>query len=149
MSDPSIVGLTSTVPVEVVFAAGLKPLDLNNHFITSRAPDRLLSRAEQAVFSHNTCAWIKGTYSTVLNHDIHSVIGVAERVRLGLLGVPPILSGLYEFLESVGARVVFNEVQRQFSIPFEDPDLLDRYLKYTYPYGIDERKSGWRVSRKC
>lgn len=259
MSDPSIVGLTSTVPVEIVFAAGLKPLDLNNHFITSPARDELVSQAERAGFSHNTCSWIKGIYSAVLNLGVQSVIAVTggdcsntlalaevlerrgvrvipfdyprdrsketlkkqfedlvralntswprvleaqdrlerirkklrrldrltfhenvvtgfenhfflvtssdfgsdpdayeerldrflgqvrerkaigESVRLGLLGVPPVLDGIYEFLESVGARVVFNEVQRQFSIPFEDPDLLDRYRKYTYPYGIEAR----------
>jgi benzoyl-CoA reductase/2-hydroxyglutaryl-CoA dehydratase subunit BcrC/BadD/HgdB len=255
----TIVGLTSTVPVEVVFAAGLKPMDLNNLFITSPARDRLLNQAEQAGFAHNTCAWIKGIYSTVLDHHLTSVIAVtggdcsntlalaevlerrgirifpfdypsdrsreslekqigkltkalgttwsevekvkarldrvrkklqeldkltyldglvsgfenhfflvtssdfgcdvdayeirldrfleearkrnsaAESIRVGFLGVPPIVDGIYEFLESVGCRVVFNEVQRQFSIPFETPDLIERYLKYTYPYGIGAR----------
>ncbi|MFO7461131.1 MAG: 2-hydroxyacyl-CoA dehydratase [Desulfatiglandales bacterium] len=259
MSDPSVVGLTSTVPVEIVFAAGMKPLDLNNLFITSAAPERLLGQAERAGFSHNTCSWIKGIYSTVLNHEIQSVIAVTggdcsntlalsevlerrgvrvlpfeypldrdkeflrkqiqrliealgttwtqvleaqhrldrireklrrldrltyeenvvtgvenhlflvtssdfgsdpdayedrldrfldqvrgrspmkESVRVGFLGVPPVLGGIYEFLETLGAKVVFNEVQRQFSIPFDDPDLIDRYLKYTYPYGIETR----------
>ncbi|NTV58240.1 MAG: 2-hydroxyacyl-CoA dehydratase, partial [Deltaproteobacteria bacterium] len=60
-------------------------------------------------------------------------------IRLGYLGVPPIFSDLYEFLESVGARVVFNEIQRQFSMPFEEGDLVDQYLNYTYPYGIRGR----------
>jgi benzoyl-CoA reductase/2-hydroxyglutaryl-CoA dehydratase subunit BcrC/BadD/HgdB len=60
-------------------------------------------------------------------------------VRLGYLGVPPIFSDLYEFLESVGARVVFNEIQRQFSMPFDEGDLVDQYLNYTYPYGIRGR----------
>jgi benzoyl-CoA reductase/2-hydroxyglutaryl-CoA dehydratase subunit BcrC/BadD/HgdB len=260
LQDPStIVGLTSTVPVEIVFAAGLKPMDLNNFFITSPARDRLLNQAEQAGFAHSTCAWIKGIYSTVLDHHLTSVIAVtggdcsntlalaevlerrgirifpfdypadrsreslekqisklakalgttwseiekvkarldrvrkklqemdrltyrdglvsgfenhfflvtssdfgcdvdayeirldrfleearkrnsaAESIRVGFLGVPPIVDGIYEFLESVGCRVVFNEVQRQFSIPFETPDLIERYLKYTYPYGIGAR----------
>ena len=260
MQDPStVVGLTSTIPVEVVFAAGLKPLDLNNLFITSPGRDQLLNQAERAGFGHNICSWIKGIYSTALNHHIQSVIAVtggdcsntlalaevlerrgvriipfdyprdrdreslrrqinalvdalgatwsevetvkarldrvraklreldrltyregvvsglenhlflvgssdfegdvdayeirlerfleeakkrkaaAESVRVGFLGVPPILDGIYEFLESVGCRVVFNEVQRQFCIPFDAPDLVDRYLMYTYPYGIEAR----------
>jgi benzoyl-CoA reductase/2-hydroxyglutaryl-CoA dehydratase subunit BcrC/BadD/HgdB len=260
LQDPStVVGLTSTIPVEVVFAAGLKPLDLNNLFITSPARDQLLNQAERAGFAHSTCAWIKGIYSTALNHHVKSVIAVtggdcsntlalaevlerrgiriipfdyprdrdrdslrkqintlmealgatwsevekvkarldrvrrklqeldrltyreglvsglenhlflvtssdfesdadayeirlerfleeakkrkavAESVRVGFLGVPPILDGIYEFLESFGCRVVFNEIQRQFSIPFESPDLVERYLRYTYPYGIEAR----------
>lgn len=260
MQDPStLVGLTSTIPVEVVFAAGLKPLDLNNLFVTSPDRDPLLRQAERAGFSHSTCAWIKGIYSTALNHHLKSVIAVTggdcsntlalaevlerrgiriipfdfprdrdrdslrkqisrlmealgatwpevekakarldrvrrklqdldrltyreglvsglenhlflvassdfgsdvdayeirlerflaeaknrkamvESVRVGFLGVPPILDGLYEFLESLECRVVYNEVQRQFSMPFETPDLVERYLMYTYPYGVEAR----------
>ncbi len=255
----SIVGLTSTIPVEIVLAAGCTPLDLNNLFITSRAPEKLIQQAEQAGFAHNICAWIKGIYSVTLERNIPCVIAVTggdcsnttalaevlerrgvkvipfdfplsrdrellrgqmenlsralgapwsevERVRarlstvrqklqkldrltyeenrvsgyenhlflvsssdfksdpeayekeldlflreveerspsegsmrLGYLGVPPIFSDLYEFLESVGARVVFNEIQRQFSMPFDEGDLVDQYLNYTYPYGIRGR----------
>jgi benzoyl-CoA reductase/2-hydroxyglutaryl-CoA dehydratase subunit BcrC/BadD/HgdB len=255
----SIVGLTSTIPVEIVLAAGCTPLDLNNIFITSRAPEKLIQQAEKAGFAHNICAWIKGIYSVTLEWNIPCVIAVtggdcsnttalaevlerrgvevipfdfplsrdrellrgqmenlsralgapwsevervrarlgtirqklqkldrltyeenrvsgyenhlflvsssdfksdpeayekeldlflrevAERspsegsMRLGYLGVPPIFSDLYEFLESVGARVVFNEIQRQFSMPFAEGDLVDQYLNYTYPYGIRGR----------
>jgi benzoyl-CoA reductase/2-hydroxyglutaryl-CoA dehydratase subunit BcrC/BadD/HgdB len=59
--------------------------------------------------------------------------------RLGLVGIPPIASGLHEFLERLGAGVVFNEFQRQFSMPGDSPDLVAQYLAYTYPYGIDGR----------
>ena len=52
------VGLTSTIPVEIVFAAGCRPLDLNNVFITSGAPEKLIQQAEQAGFAHNVCAWM-------------------------------------------------------------------------------------------
>jgi len=57
-------------------------------------------------------------------------------IRLRLSRGPPIFSDPYEFLESLGARVVFNETQRQFSMPFDEGDLVDQYLNYTYPYGI-------------
>jgi benzoyl-CoA reductase/2-hydroxyglutaryl-CoA dehydratase subunit BcrC/BadD/HgdB len=60
-------------------------------------------------------------------------------IRLGYLGVPPIFSDLYEFIESVGGRVVYNEIQRQFSMPCAEGDIVDQYLKYTYPYGITGR----------
>jgi benzoyl-CoA reductase/2-hydroxyglutaryl-CoA dehydratase subunit BcrC/BadD/HgdB len=60
-------------------------------------------------------------------------------VRLGYVGVPPIFNGFYEFIESLGAQVVFNEVQRQFSMPFGEGDLVEQYLLYTYPYTINGR----------
>lgn len=254
-----MIGITATVPVEIPLAAGRRPVDLNNLFITSSQPEKLVAQAESAGFSHNVCAWIKGIYSVVLNNGIKEVIavtggdcsntialgellerkgirivsfeypldrnreslmeqmeslrqemattwteiegmrsrlesirvklkrvdeltyrenvvtglenhqflvsssdfsgdpdlferdldqflaGVQERVpgqdeiRLGYLGVPPIFSEFYEFIESLGARVVFNEVQRQFSMPFRQADILDQYLEYTYPYNVDGR----------
>jgi benzoyl-CoA reductase/2-hydroxyglutaryl-CoA dehydratase subunit BcrC/BadD/HgdB len=35
--------------------------------------------------------------------------------------------------------VVFNEIQRQFSMPPDSDALVDRYLKYTYPYHVAHR----------
>lgn len=67
---------------------------------------------------------------------------VAERspakggLRLGYIGVPPIIIDLYDYLEGQGARVVYNEVQRQFSMPFETNDLTQQYREYSYPYGM-------------
>jgi benzoyl-CoA reductase/2-hydroxyglutaryl-CoA dehydratase subunit BcrC/BadD/HgdB len=60
-------------------------------------------------------------------------------VRIGYIGVPPILLDLYEFIESVGGSVVYNETQRQFSLPGKTQDIVDRYLGYTYPYGVFAR----------
>ncbi|MEJ2724598.1 MAG: 2-hydroxyacyl-CoA dehydratase [Deltaproteobacteria bacterium] len=260
MSEPSsIVGLTSTVPVEFIFAAGLTPVDLNNVFVTAPQPEKLLKQAESAGFAHNICSWIKGIYATAINRELKRIIAVtggdcsntvalaelfsrrgirvisfdyplnrqprllmnqleklrsafsvsweevnrtkrkldrirdklkvldamtyqdnvisgsenhlflvtssdfnsdpdqyeteldrflekAEArganpapVRLGYLGVPPIFSDIYEVIESFGARVVFNETQRQFSMPYGEKDLLVQYLRYTYPYDIRGR----------
>lgn len=249
-----MIGITATVPAEIIFAAGRKPLDLNNAFIAHPEPGALVSRAEAAGFSHGLCSWIKGIYSAVREVGVKEVIAVTggdcsntialgevlaregvnvirfeypasrdrrplrdqmerlaaalrtswpevlrakvrldrvrrkldrldsltheegkvtgfenhsflvgssdfggdadafeqrldrflaeaearppmrEAVRLGYLGVPPIFSGFYELIESLGARVVFNEVQRQFSMPAGREDILDQYLSYTYPY---------------
>jgi benzoyl-CoA reductase/2-hydroxyglutaryl-CoA dehydratase subunit BcrC/BadD/HgdB len=60
-------------------------------------------------------------------------------IRLGFLGVPSVYDGIYEFIESLGGRVVFNEVQRQFSMPYEEDDLVTQYLRYTYPYEVKGR----------
>ena len=258
-STSSLVGLTSTIPVEVLFAAGVKPVDLNNIFITAEAPEKLLTQAEHAGFAHNICAWIKGIYSVVMSRGIKRVIAVTggdcsnsialgevlrhrgvevipfaypldrdksflgrqidslrhvfsatwsqiestkarldrireklrdldrmtyaenvvkgfenhlflvsssdfnsdpaafedaldhflikahqrkpmgEEIRLGYLGVPPVIPQIYESIEALGARVVFNEVQRQFSMPFLKQDLIEQYLRYTYPYDVQAR----------
>lgn len=264
----SVIGLTSTVPVEIIFAAGLAPVDLNNLFIASDRPELLVKQAESDGFSHNICAWIKGIYSVALNNGIKQVIAVTggdcsntialaeilsrkgvkilsfeyplskdrdflasqmdrlrlvlsttwdkieeskqrldvtraklmeidrltfeedvvtglenhlflvgssdfgsdpdkfekgldnfieearkrsprkDEIRLGFLGVPPIFRNFYNFIESLGGRVVFNEVQRQFSMPYPCEDIIDRYLKYTYPYDIEGRMEDIRSAVK-
>ncbi len=62
-----------------------------------------------------------------------------DEVRLAYIGVPPIFTDLYTALESMGARVVYNEVQRQFSMPFATGDMVEQYCLYTYPYGAFAR----------
>ncbi len=257
------IGITTTIPVEVVYAAGHVPVDLNNSFISS--PDRqgLVEEAETAGFPANFCAWVKGIYGLVKTgrETVDAVVAVTQGdcsnaqalaeawqadgievipfaypydkdreqlalqvrrlterlgaepaaversfveldavrskvweldaltwsggqvtagenhllqvccsdfegdpqgfgrkagellaevksrplkaspgskdvVRLGYIGVPPIAPEIYEFVEALGARVVFNEVQRQFTLPGGAPDLIGRYLQYTYPYSV-------------
>ncbi|EHQ91937.1 2-hydroxyacyl-CoA dehydratase family protein [Desulfosporosinus youngiae] len=262
------IGLTTTVPVEVIYAAGDRPVDLNNIFITSPEAMRRLEEAELAGFPRNVCGWIKGLYSTALqNPEIQHIVAVTQgdcsnthalmetwevegieiipfafpydrdpdmlrlqmdklinvlgtnwedvqvqkkrldqvralaweidrltweenkvsgfenhlylvscsdfngdpegfaremeefiqkavarepfsersrpgtrrkkrEIRLGYIGVPPIFPELYDFLEDHGARVVFNEVQRQFAMPFKTDDIVEQYRLYTYPYKV-------------
>ncbi|MBI4772772.1 MAG: 2-hydroxyacyl-CoA dehydratase [Deltaproteobacteria bacterium] len=260
MGNSRKIGITSTLPVEVILAADHAPVDLNNVFIQSSVPRDLILRAEEDGFPRTVCSWIKGIYRVVMDHpEIRSIIGVtqgdcsntkallellekkgrevlpfefpgsresgemraaierlmglfgtdweavmrtkrrldrirrklaildeltwrenkvsgfenhlflvsssdfdsdpdrferkldeflskaetrpneARAVRLGFLGVPPIVSGIHDFVESLGAVVVFNEVQRQFAMLNLTDDLTDQYLLYTYPYGIAER----------
>jgi benzoyl-CoA reductase/2-hydroxyglutaryl-CoA dehydratase subunit BcrC/BadD/HgdB len=259
MGSKRKIGITTTVPVEVILAAGLTPVDLNNVFITGRGPADMVAGAEARGFPPNLCSWIKGIYSAVREQGIEKVIGVvrgdcssaeklleiwrhegvetiafsypaqpdpksmedeiaclakkigtaieeAERVRrrllpvrsmlrelddmtwqegrvsgeenhlwlvsasdfnrdpkrfeadlsrfldqarsrpeekdfirLGYAGVPPIITDLYQYLEAQGARVVFNEVQRQFAMPGEYESLAGQYSSYTYPYDTFRR----------
>ena len=253
------VGFTSTIPLEVIVAAGAVPIDLNNIFITHPNCSTLIDDAELTGFPRNVCAWIKGIYGAVVDSGLTDMIAVTEgdcsytkalmevlslqgvrvhpfaypsgrdsrslrleieklmaqfavgwnevnaaktrldrirakvreldrltwqedrvsgeenhyfqvctsdmngapdrfeaevdaflakalerparreRIRLAYLGVPPIVSGLYGFLEVQGARVVFNETQRQFSMPYGIDDLVEQYRAYTYPYDIFHR----------
>jgi benzoyl-CoA reductase/2-hydroxyglutaryl-CoA dehydratase subunit BcrC/BadD/HgdB len=59
--------------------------------------------------------------------------------RLALVGIPPICDGLFDLLESYGARVVFNEVPRQFAMPEDGTSLIEQYTRYTYPYDVFRR----------
>lgn len=250
-----MIGITATLPVEIIYGAGLKPVDLNNLFVTSPHARESIQKAEAAGFAHNVCAWIKGIYAVVLEEGIETVVAVTggdcsntvalgevlssegvrvipfeyplgrsrealaremrrlgetfsvswskvletksrldgirrklkgldeltyldnlvsgmenhlflvsssdfegdpdrfeqkldrflieaqgrkagkrDEIRLGYLGVPPIFAKFYEFIETLGARVVYNEVQRQFSMPFGERDIVSQYLRYTYPY---------------
>jgi benzoyl-CoA reductase/2-hydroxyglutaryl-CoA dehydratase subunit BcrC/BadD/HgdB len=253
------VGFTSTIPLEVIIAAGRKPVDLNNIFIGGEKSVRMVEEAEIAGFPRNVCGWIKGIYSAIRESGIREVIAVTEgdcsytkalmevisldgisivpfayppdrdpeslrheieklmghfkvgwdqvngakerldsiriklrqidtgtwegnrvsgwenhfyqvsasdmdgdperfegdvdrileesakrepfrdRVRLAYIGVPPVFPGIYSFLETLGARVVFNETQRQFAMPYETKDLVEQYCCYTYPYDIFHR----------
>jgi benzoyl-CoA reductase/2-hydroxyglutaryl-CoA dehydratase subunit BcrC/BadD/HgdB len=64
---------------------------------------------------------------------------VVPRIRLGFAGVPPIITDLYSHVRKFNADFLFNEVQRQFSIPSRDENLYRRYLDYTYPYDVFAR----------
>lgn len=250
------IGITTTIPVEVLYAAGHEPVDLNNVFVVHPERRAFLERAEVAGFPASTCAWIKGIYAAAKVAAVDAVVGVmagdcsntqalleiwqfegletlpfsypydrspealrgeierlcrklgtnlqaaeaqkarldavragvhevdrlcweegrvsgfenhlyqvsasdfegspesydrkivdflaearrrpslGQAVRLGYIGVPPIIEGFYDFLESRGARVVFNETQRQFSLPYPDASLVEAYLRFTYPYDV-------------
>ena len=255
------IGITTTVPIEILLAAGYQPADLNNVFITDPNPERLVNIAEKAGFPLNCCSWIKGIYGVCMDSGIDTVLCVttgdcsntvmlmevlkhkglkvipfaypdqpdiqrmqrslqtltetlgttledANRVkdelkpsrhsalkldrltweqglvsggenhlwlvstsdfnqdyhkyyyqlqklladcdkrqpypsdwlRLAYLGVPSVYGqGLYRYLERNGARVVFNEIQRQFAMPEPGNSLAEQYCNYTYPYSIYQR----------
>lgn len=72
------IGLTTTVPVEVLLAAGYTPVDLNNSFITDENYGQYIDLAERCGFPKSTCAWIKGIYGVCLSKGINEIVGVVE-----------------------------------------------------------------------
>jgi benzoyl-CoA reductase/2-hydroxyglutaryl-CoA dehydratase subunit BcrC/BadD/HgdB len=70
------IGITTTVPVEVLLAAGRQPVDLNNILVADPDPTRLVAIAERAGFPMNCCAWIKGIYGVCLDSGIDDVLCV-------------------------------------------------------------------------
>lgn len=92
------IGLTTTVPVEILIAAGYSPVDLNNIFVTSENYSRYIEIAERDGFPRSLCAWIKGLYGVCLEHDIKEIIGVVE-------GDCSNTKALVEVLSSKGIKV--------------------------------------------
>ncbi|QZY55233.1 2-hydroxyacyl-CoA dehydratase family protein [Crassaminicella profunda] len=72
------IGLTTTVPVEVLFAAGYQPVDLNNLFIVSKDYMKYIDIAERDGFPKSLCAWIKGIYGACVENGIKEIVGVME-----------------------------------------------------------------------
>ncbi|WP_461612455.1 2-hydroxyacyl-CoA dehydratase family protein [Clostridium sp. Marseille-QA1073] len=72
------IGLTTTVPVEVLIAAGYTPIDLNNIFITSKDYLKYIDIAERDGFPKSLCAWIKGIYGVCIEENIKEIVGVVE-----------------------------------------------------------------------
>ena len=74
------IGFTTSFPVEVVFAAGHIPIDMNNIFVTGNASD-FVEQAEFDGYPRNICSWI-GLHCTFLLSncrylmDIHAISAV-------------------------------------------------------------------------
>jgi len=64
-----------------------------------------------------------------------------KKLRLGYIGVPPMMTDIYEYVEKFDASFVYNEVQREFAFPraYKAKDIYEQYYDYTYPYDIEFR----------
>ncbi len=251
-----LVGITTTVPIEVMLAGGAIPCDLNNLFITHPKREQLIHQAESFGFAGNLCSWVKGIFQVAREKNIREVVGVVrgdcssteklleifqlleiktipfayppdrnpkalkselelfaqyfgtslekaekirkelapireklaeldqrtwetnqisgsenhlwlvsasdfnrspekfekeldeflkearqrpafpQKIRLAYLGVPSIFDDLYQVFEELDARVVYNEVQREFAMLKPARNLVEQYLLYTYPYDV-------------
>ena len=78
ISVDKAIGITTTVPIEIVYAAGYVPIDLNNIFICNDEPDAFVDYAEIKGLPRNTCAWIKGIYSATKKTGIKRIVGVVQ-----------------------------------------------------------------------
>lgn len=254
------VGLFSTVPVEVLFAANREPVDLNNLFVASQAPGEFLRQSDVLGLAPTLCAWTRGLFGVSVASEFSTVVvvpqgdcssnvtmaglleqrgvqvvefsypvgladatGMLEREierfagcfsvplgrvqeqferlrpvrelldrldrmnwidrvvpgsvarqyllqstdmggnsalfqrrlesllgefedarpgagpRMAVFGVPAIIGGLVERLEAGGAGVVLCETESDFAMIPPAASLVDQYLRYAYPYGIEGR----------
>ena len=72
------IGITTTVPVEILLAANYNVIDLNNVFISGDSYSEDIERAERDGFPKSSCAWIKGIYGACLRNGISEIVGVQE-----------------------------------------------------------------------
>ncbi|MFC1899001.1 2-hydroxyacyl-CoA dehydratase family protein [Chloroflexota bacterium] len=72
------IGITTTVPIEILLSAGYQPVDMNNIFINDADPEHLVNIAERDGFPLNCCSWIKGIYGSCLEYGIDTVLCVTN-----------------------------------------------------------------------
>jgi benzoyl-CoA reductase/2-hydroxyglutaryl-CoA dehydratase subunit BcrC/BadD/HgdB len=77
-SGDNRVGITTTVPIEIIYAAGFVPVDLNNIFINAANPAECIARAEKSGLPRNCCAWTKGVYGACHAAGITRIVGVTQ-----------------------------------------------------------------------
>lgn len=255
------IGITTTVPIEILLTAGYRAVDLNNLFITSKNYLEYIELAERRGFPKSLCAWIKGLYGVCKKNGIKTIVALEEgdcsntavlnqilesddiktiafryptshnrddlkreidcfmteldvdpvevenrrlelnsvrtlvkeidllsyrefkvtgfenhlyqvscsdfngdykkyetelketikeirlreslepRIKIGYLGVPPMTGDIYDYIEELGARVIYNEVQREFAFPRANcaKNIYDQYHDYTYVYSTEFR----------
>lgn len=81
--NKTIAAFTTTIPVEVLLSADIKPLDLNNIFVNSKNPEKLVENAEIFGFPRSCCSWIKGMFSVLSKNNFYNDIDIFIAVTEG------------------------------------------------------------------
>lgn len=131
------IGLTTTVPVEVLIAAGYTPVDLNNVFVTSKDYLKYIDIAERDGFPKSLCAWIKGLYGACIENDIKEIVGVMEgdcsntKVLIEVLQLKGIKVYPFSFPHSHDLKDVENEIRKFmtiFNVTLEEVEAVRKRL---------------------
>jgi benzoyl-CoA reductase/2-hydroxyglutaryl-CoA dehydratase subunit BcrC/BadD/HgdB len=134
------IGLTTTVPAEVLIAAGYSPVDLNNLFITSTDYLKYIDIAERDGFPKSLCTWIKGIYGACLKNDIKEIVGVVEgdcsntKALIEVLQLRGIKVYPFSFPHSHKAEDVENEINKFmniFNVTIEEVEVVRKRLNET------------------
>ena len=92
------IGFTTSIPIEILVAAGKRPVDLNNAFICRPEAHAFVREAERKGFPSTCCAWMRGIYGVLPALEIDEVIAVVR-------GDCSQTQGLMEVLQMEGTRV--------------------------------------------
>jgi len=88
------IAIFSTCPIEILYAAGLVPRDINNLFVTHERPESLLAEAEAAGIPPTVCTWTRALLGTTVAHRFPKALVVvrgdcANNAIVGRLLLPP------------------------------------------------------------
>lgn len=154
------IGITTTLPIEVLLAAKYRVVDLNNLFVTSDNYSNYIETAERDGFPKSMCTWIKGIYGSCIHNDIKEIIGVVEgdcsntkalTEVLKLKGVN-VIPFAYPHNHTVDAvKKSINDLMKSLNVTFDSVEEIRKELnelrelareidKETYTYG---RASGF------
>lgn len=131
------IGLTTTVPVEILIAAGYTPVDLNNIFITSNDYLKYIDIAERDGFPKSLCTWTKGIYGACLENDIKEIVGVVEgdcsntKALIDVLQLKGIKVYPFSFPHSHKEEDVqreINEFMHTFNVTIDEVELVRKRL---------------------
>ncbi|WP_425446917.1 2-hydroxyacyl-CoA dehydratase family protein [Dethiothermospora halolimnae] len=117
------IGITTTVPIEILIAAGYETIDLNNVFITSDKYEKYIDIAEREGFPKSLCAWIKGIYGACIYNDIKEVVGVKE-------GDCSNTEGLIEVLKLKGIKVhpfLYPNIHKLQDVKYSIDNFMNRF----------------------
>ncbi len=65
---------------------------------------------------------------------------VTDKVMIGYVGVPTIISDLFEYLEDdLGVKVAYFEVENDFAMLKNSNDIIKEYQNFNYPYDLGSR----------
>ena len=63
----------------------------------------------------------------------------SHKIRIGMIGVPPMYDDLHDFIERFDAKIVYNETAVEFGRVGDFDSILENYYSYSYPYELDYR----------
>lgn len=126
------IGITTTIPVEVIFASGNTPIDLNNIVVSSSDMEKHMETAEREGFPKSMCAWIKGIFGVCINEGVSEVVGVVE-------GDCSNTASLIEILKLHGINVVDFSYPRSRKLP----DLKKKIQSFMDIYEVSEVEVEW------
>ncbi len=70
------IAISSTIPIEIPYSANYSVFDLNNLFITSSSPEKLVTAAHNYGLSRTTCSWTKGVFAAAITNSFKKIINV-------------------------------------------------------------------------
>lgn len=132
-----VCAITSTLPIEIPYAAGWSVVDLNNLFITSDDPMVLVTEAEMRGFPKTFCAWVKGIYAICRRIKPDILIAVSggdctnTRIMAEILQEEGFVVHHFNFPYPADKEVLREEILRlcrRFRVSFDDVQLVKRRL---------------------